>query len=1008
MQVNGVLIQDNKNQSSITDSDKKNDVQDPVLVWNQRDTVVFAVGKTNTEEMETTYKKQKDSGNSENEQKKSSKNALENMDSVMSHLSATLYTELQNVGVDVKNEEPQNIVTVEEKIQISLATYCDDFRVTDSSITEEDLKHVCGDNPRAYQIAEKMKENNLPVTEETISEADNACQMASSLKTVDKGTEAYLLKNGMEPSIQNVYKAQHSGSNQKIEGIALSDEEWNGLRPQVEKMLTQSGLEENSTNLDNAKWIIEQKIPLNVDKLQDLSEIQKIPVELDESQLIDSVVSTMSLGLDAKDALLTGNRVSVERAEEAVMVLNQGTEGQIETLLNQKKDINIQNLKTLQSSGQYTEEPEQVSIQTIEAKRKLEEIRLSMTVEAGMKMMKKGFHIETASLEALVNELKESEKSYYQALQPGYNLSEEETSTAKNAVNILQELKTVPNYVIGMVAKEEIPFNVESIHEEGTKLQAQLREAGTAYESLMTVPRSDLGDSYQKAFQSVDSLVQELGLPDTEASRRAIRILGYNQMELSEQNINQVKNIDYQLSSLMTNMTPKVVMHMITNGINPLQENIEDLNSQIESIRSENGLQDDIDKYSEFLWKMDKTNSVSDEEREAYIGIYRLLYQVEKTDGSVIGSLVNQGADITLKNLQTAVRNRKSAGIDVQVTEQFGTLDGQEDKSDYYNSLLKETRNSISPEKLDRIGNTDNVYTMDLEQFAEQMSLESEESKKRQKEYIENEIKNLGAQKQVQEGAVRFLEDGNQPVTFQNLMAAGLLINKKTGIFQELRETNESSQNNSENTKDSIMGLIDSLTDEESMNEAYDTMSKELEQTLTEKLSNEDTSILDLNKMKQLSTGIRLLSNMSRQQTYQIPLELNGEMTAVNLRIVQGSGDSGKVTAEFDSDQLGKVSSVFRTDGTTLNGLILCDSTDTLGLLSSRLPKFTEQLEQLGLQVKNMDVGIHKSIRTGMWNDSQKKETDGNGTASRKTSTGYLYKIAKIFLETTISGTKAS
>ena len=45
------------------------------------------------------------------------------------------------------------------------------------------------------------------------------------------------------------------------------------------------------------------------------------------------------------------------------------------------------------------------------------------------------------------------------------------------------------------------------------------------------------------------------------------------------------------------------------------------------------------------------------EEKEAYIGIYRLLRQLEKTDGAAIGALLQQGAEPTLKNLLTAVRS---------------------------------------------------------------------------------------------------------------------------------------------------------------------------------------------------------------------------------------------------------------------------------------------------------------------------------------------------------------
>lgn len=73
-----------------------------------------------------------------------------------------------------------------------------------------------------------------------------------------------------------------------------------------------------------------------------------------------------------------------------------------------------------------------------------------------------------------------------------------------------------------------------------------------------------------------------------------------------------------------------------------------DISDTARRIKSENPDEKD-EKFSEFLWKLEKKNEISEEERDSYIGIYRLISQVEQSDGAVIGSLVNQGADITMK-----------------------------------------------------------------------------------------------------------------------------------------------------------------------------------------------------------------------------------------------------------------------------------------------------------------------------------------------------------------------
>ena len=63
-------------------------------------------------------------------------------------------------------------------------------------------------------------------------------------------------------------------------------------------------------------------------------------------------------------------------------------------------------------------------------------------------------------------------------------------------------------------------------------------------ESLMTEPRKDLGDKISKAFRNIDDILSDLGLETNEENRRAVRILGYNRMQINNDNINAIKAAD--------------------------------------------------------------------------------------------------------------------------------------------------------------------------------------------------------------------------------------------------------------------------------------------------------------------------------------------------------------------------------------------------------------------------------------------------------------------------------
>lgn len=149
-------------------------------------------------------------------------------------------------------------------------------------------------------------------------------------------------------------------------------------------------------------------------------------------------------------------------------------------------------------------------------------------------------------------------------------------------------------------------------------------------------------------------------------------------------------------------MTPAVVTQMIKRGINPLEMHFTSLNQEAENIKSEESGREDNRRFSEYLWKMEQNHEISEEERSSYIGIYRLIRQVENTDGAAIGALIQQGSPLTMKNLLTAVRSEKRSNkMDYSVDSDFNGVSGTSNGSSitdqieaaYQNNCLKMLRN---------------------------------------------------------------------------------------------------------------------------------------------------------------------------------------------------------------------------------------------------------------------------------------------------------------------------
>ena len=145
----------------------------------------------------------------------------------------------------------------------------------------------------------------------------------------------------------------------------------------------------------------------------------------------------------------------------------------------------------------------------------------------------------------------------------------------------------------------------------------------------------------------------------------AVRILAYNRMELTRENILSMKEYDDKVTTLVRELRPQVVAELIRRQENPLEMSLDELGEKVSQI-SEELTQDDV-SFRKYLWKLDHSGGISEEERKSMIGIYRLLDKVNKSDGAVIGQVVRDGRELSFSSLLSALRTRKSKGIDQEV-----------------------------------------------------------------------------------------------------------------------------------------------------------------------------------------------------------------------------------------------------------------------------------------------------------------------------------------------------
>lgn len=850
----------------------------------------------------------------------------EKLDELINRMTAKNMEALKEKGYSFDGTSVDKIVTVVDQIKVKLAAYAnnDTYR---NLLNTDDLKAVLGDSGTAYSVACKLRQHDLPTTEENVEEGVKAMEMAGSIANITKEQAGYMAGNQVEPTIENVYKAQHNGSylSSANQRMPIQDKDWNELKVQVKNVLENAGMEANEENLQNARWMLEQGFPIDEQTLGEFEKIMEAGNPVNMEQMPEMIAQAMAKGKNAKDTLLTGENYTPNAIEEALQKIEE------KTLLK------------------YQDREE--SLDAIKAKRQLEEIRLLMTKEVGMKLIKNGISIETESLEKLVERLREQEASYQKEMYEaeGLEATEEKLELLTLTESTIEALKDVPAYVIGemLEAQAKTEITVHNTYEAGTNLRERFSEAGEAYEALMTKPDKEYGDSLQSAFQNIDDILQDLNLEISYENQRAVKILAYNQMDITQESIEKVKELDGEYQYLLKNMTPRTAMHLIENQINPLNTEIHELNDELEKINKELGPQKE-EKYSEFLWRLEHQEDISEDERSAYIGLYRLLNTVDRTQGAAIGALVNQGSEVTLDHLLTAARTRKAKGINVTVDKNFGMAE----------VIFKEE-----------------TITTQLKSLMQEFNQPDEgyqEEKREQLRQLSSDIE-----------AMRILAEGDQPVTIQNLMAAGVLSSNKNSVFGKLFETPEE--------KEKIEQFLENLADSEAMEEGYIELEELAKQKLNSALETPTIKHEQLQDLRLVYSTTKLMSNMAKEEDYQVPMELQGKTTAVHLKIIHGSEEKGKVSAEIDVPDIGKLNAEFHVNGSQISAFILGNSPRLLEAIKAQQPQLEQAFTKMGIE----EAEITYSSSTDIPRLSYK--TEKNETAS-KVKTGMLYKVAKAFL----------
>lgn len=988
------------------------------------------------------------------------------------------FARLQEEGFHPGSTKIETVVTIVDKIKAAMAQSGEKIIGYTDTLDRDILVEITGSEGLAQEIIKQFRACDVPVTKENTEAVMAALEEAAGLSAPEDGAVKYLVENGLEPTVDNLYLAEHCGAadagrqargyyNAGAGGYLAKKADafdWQQLTPQIKKVIEEAGLEnEEAQAMEEAKWLLEKGTELTPENLRRLHKIQETPLPLTDEQFIEAAAIALAEGKKAGAAVPGTTETVTQAAARMIEKVNRLTDEAVDLTAAEGKRLNLKNLFAAQQRIEQGEVKGEKAAANLRARRQLEEVRLQMTVEANRLLLKSGFSIDTAAMEELIEALKQAEQSYNSALFEESDKAKAQDMRALygQTMDTVSYLYHSPAAVIGQIAYDYGSQTLSGIEQEAKSLQKAYEKAGSSYEMLMTAPRADMGDSIRKAFANVDELLKQQNLQVTQDNRRAVRILGYNRMEISPENIELVKAADTSLQRILKKMTPAAVLDMIRDGENPLAVSMEELSDYLDEHSGSD--EQEAEKYSKFLYKLEKDGEISKEEKDSFIGIYRMLRTLEKNDGAAVGALVNQGAELTFQNLLSAVRSRKKGQMDYKVDDSFGGVESVRGERDsisaqiqtgytYAQNLVHEMYSNLTPELLKEADITpdktlENAAEALREAAARQVvptegaagqmaggeqmqTADGFPEQKSEQQWIREQADLCRKAARVQEDVVEALLEYGQPITADNLTAAQAYFHERGSAWRTIYDkgVKNSRMEALEEKRDKLIESFDSAKEAK---EAYEELAGEAAGVLTQEMENAD-SYMDVRQMSLLHRQLSLCSSMAREEVYEIPVSIDGEMTSINLKIRSAEGtEGGRVVVTCRTEQFGNTAaeftvrseepagrntskekalgeeSVTEPGNMQVTGYVVCENPAAQEYFTGLSAKITELFSQNGLQGEKIQVLSGSSVALAKFSQTGAVSRNGETKAVqqdidpkklRGTENRTLYKAARLFL----------
>ncbi len=805
------------------------------------------------------------------------------------------------------------------------------------------------------------------------------------IKQLDKGAVVLLLKEGSELTIENIYIAKHSavGLFRAGEGKAenkLSDRQWDGLKGEINKIFKLEGIENNEKTREFARLMIESGVDITKENMDKAIFLSDIAANLTDDSVISKAMQNIIMDKSLLDIdlyeLYTGEKnleIIMEKVQSVMDILPKLSDRDIEFLLKRQIPVTISALKranegtfnqaetlpaelTASESSKYTKD-------FITTKRQLIELQLKLTHQSAAALYKNGIQIDTLSLEQALAELKNLEQQQYAASLKvvGAESSNENIGKMEDLYTMLKDSMPVTNNAYASFIERPSLFNIEALHKAVSAARA-LKDL----ETFATVVNPKYADSFAKVRNELAPFVEGLGLEVTNQNIKAASILSKNELDVTIENIMKVKAIDAKINTIYDRLHPTIAASMIKDGLNPSKLHVDEIISYIDSFDKQYGEQLS-EKIPEFIAEMDKDKTLTADERNSMIAIYRMLNTIRKNDSAALGFALKNDVDLTLGSMLEAAKyfsrtKGKANDINYTVSDEEGAvadviatdknikaiLSKTEKKEaiDYFTAISKQFENNAHPFSLKQLikenGLLDDLPFEELNGLLAEVKAELQEEIKGWE--IKNNMTKLAEYLKSSPSTVQFMEQNNIPLTMVNMGIMQMLIKNPYFVGERLDSLTKDDNITSEDKQSLLDSLLDTSLDKLMDGKSAEGVIKDINESLENIAENTAENISEnaaasrlLKELNLIQNAIKVQSFTERSDSYafKLPVALHDKIASLNMYILNDNldGNETSLLISINTNGLGNVNIHADILGDGVSMKINADSKEALKFL---------------------------------------------------------------------------